>query len=148
MAKHGISISEAESKSYIQKYYSKYPSIRRVMGKMKGELERTGYLKDEYGRRFRVAMDKSYKALNAIIQGCAADIMKSAMVRVWKFLKGTRSRIIMTIHDEVVVEIHDSEKHLVRPIRKLMEADSSNFFIPITCSVEYTDGYWADKKEI
>lgn len=150
LQKHGIHVSESEARSYVEAYYARYPSIRRVMGSMQSELARNGYIRNEYGRKFRVPQDRAYKSLNAIIQGCAADIMKFAMIRAWKYLKRKecRSRIIMTIHDEIVFEIHDSEKWLVPRLKKILEADSDKFFIPITCSIEKTNRYWSEKKEI
>ena len=75
----------------------------------------------------------------ALAQGCAADIMKFAMSRIWRYLKDhhCKSRIIMTIHDEIVLEIHKSEeKRLVPRIRKLMEQDSDRFWVPMTSDIE------------
>jgi len=150
LTKMGIPTSTQEAYHYIQKYHEARPSVRRLMNKCKADLERHGYIKNEYGRRFRVPMKVSYKAVNALIQGCAADIMKFAMTRVWRFLKKhkCRSRIIMTIHDEIVVEIHRSEQHLVGKIKRLMEKESKSFWAPISCEIEKSKNYWSDKKAV
>lgn len=150
LTKMGIPTTKAMATTYLMRYHKAKPSVRRIMSKMKAELMRRGFVQNEFGRRFRVPLKLSYKALNAIIQGCSADIMKRAMVRIWKFLRKNdcRSRIIMTIHDEIVVEIHrDEEPWLVPIIKRLMEKDSHLFWVPITAEVERTFTYWSDKND-
>lgn len=149
LTKMGIPTDKTQAKVYLERYHAAKPSCRRLMNKCKAELMRKGWIADEFGRRFRVPLRVSYKAINALIQGCSADIMKRAMARIWKYLKRNkcRSRIIMTIHDEIVVEIHKSEeKRLVPKIERMMEKDSPKFWIPITSDTEVTRTYWSDKK--
>jgi DNA polymerase-1 len=148
LTKMGIPTTKAEAARYLERYHKAKPSCRRLMNKCKAELLRRGYVENEFGRRFRVPMKLSYKALNALIQGCSADIMKRAMVRIWKFLKKEkcRSAIIMTIHDEIVIEVHESEEKWLIPIlKRLMEKDAPKFWVPITCDIERTWTYWSEK---
>jgi DNA polymerase I len=150
LTKMGIPTSEAQAVTILGKFHQKRPSMRRLMGQMKGELMRRGYVEDEFGRRFRVPLKLSYKAINARIQGCSADIMKRAMVRIYRLLKrgGYRSQLIKTIHDEIVVEVHHSEEaELVPKLKAIMEKDSHMFWVPITCDIERTTKYWSDKHD-
>jgi DNA polymerase-1 len=150
LTKMGIPTSPSEGKAYLERYHRAKPSVRRIMSKCKAELARRGFVEDEFGRRYRVPMRMSYKALNALIQGCSAGIMKRAMVRIWRYLKAhkCRSQLILTIHDEVVPEIHMSELWLIPVIKELMEKDNPLFWVPITSDLEYTDTYWADKRSL
>lgn len=146
----GIPTSSKEAGVYLERYHRAKPSVRRIMSKCKAELARRGFVEDEFGRRYRVPMKLSYKALNALIQGCSAGIMKRAMVRIWRYLKRNecRSQLILTIHDEIVPEIHLSELWLVPVIKSLMEKDNPLFWVPITSDLEFTDTYWSDKRAI
>jgi len=149
--KTGIPHTRAMAKSFLDAYHSQYPSVRRIMGKLKAEILRRGFVQNEFGRRHRVPVKANYKALNALIQGCAADIMKRAMLRVWHFLHehGCRSRLIMTIHDEIVLEIwHEEEAWLVPKVKELMEMDSPKFFLPVPTDIEKTATYWSEKKDV
>ena len=148
LTKKGIPTTYEQAKRYMERYHAKYPLVRRLMFKCKTGLQRKGYVENEYGRRAHVPLKAAYKSLNALIQGCAADVMKFALIRVWEYIKehGLKSRIIMTIHDELVIEIHKSEvKTLVPKIVELMEQDSPMFYVPLKVDVEKTSGYWSDK---
>lgn len=149
LTRMGIPTTQGEATKYLERYHRAKPTVKKLMWEVKGLLQRRGWIADEYGRRFRVPMKVSYKAINSLIQGCAADVMKFAMVRIWKYLKKhhCRSAILMTIHDEIVLEIHKSEEaKLVPKIKELMEQDSHRFFVPLTCDIEKTSTYWSEKK--
>ena len=148
LTKMGIPTTKAEAMKYLARYHRSKPSVRKIMSKITSELMRKGFVENEYGRRFRVPKKLAYKALNALIQGCAADIMKFAMVRIWRYLKSVKAktRLVLTVHDEIVPEVHRSEeKWIVPKIKELMEADSGKFWVPITCDVERTERYWSEK---
>lgn len=148
LTKMGIPTTEGQARLLLEKFHRARPSMRRLMSKCKAELMRRGYVQNEFGRRFRVPLKLSYKAINALIQGCSADIMKRAMVRIWRFLKKhkLRSRLIMTIHDEIILEVHESEEDFVVPrVKRLMELDAPMFWAPVKVDVERTWTYWSEK---
>jgi len=139
---HGLStrlgIGRKEASEYIERYFAQYPGIRKYMERMKEQAREKGYVETLRGRRCYVPgiNDKNPNmrafseraAINAPLQGSAADIIKRAMIAVDKLLTegGYKSRMLLQVHDELVFEIAAGEKGaLVEKIRHLMEqADS------------------------
>ncbi len=123
-----LSISTKEAKAYIDQYFETYPGIKAFLDQMVQNAKDSGYAETLYGRRRPVPELKSNHfaqrsfgervAMNSPIQGTAADIMKIAMIRVWRRLKeaGLESRLILQVHDELVIETKESEVDQVREI--------------------------------
>lgn len=139
-----LGIDLYEAKRILKNYHSKLTSLRSLSAKLKRDLFEQGYVEDEFGRRYRVPADLAYKAVNALIQGCACNLLKIAMLRCGKILKGTLSYMIQNIHDELVFEIHDSEWHLIPKLQAAME-DFHMFAVPIVVDIEYAKK-WSEKK--
>ncbi|MEE2694814.1 MAG: DNA polymerase I [Pseudomonadota bacterium] len=111
-----LEIPNKEAKEYIDKYYSKYPGIRNYMEKTIEECRSNGFVKTPFGRRIFIPFinDKVFtrrnfaerSAINAPIQGGAADMIKIAMPRVHQFLenKRLRTKILLQVHDELLFE--------------------------------------------
>jgi len=111
-----IGISRAEAKRYIENYFDKYPGVKRYMEEIKETAKAQGYVTTLMGRRrylpelastnHNIRSFGERVALNTPIQGTAADIIKIAMVRVYRRLKkdGLKSRLILQVHDELIVE--------------------------------------------
>ncbi len=116
-----LSITRKEAQEYIEKYFETYPSIKNFLDGCVKEAKEKGYVTTMFGRRRPVPEMKSSNfmqrsfgervAMNAPIQGTAADIIKIAMVRVDQRLKkeGMKSRLLLQVHDELLVEAHHSE---------------------------------------
>ncbi|MCD7807149.1 MAG: DNA polymerase, partial [Lachnospiraceae bacterium] len=123
-----LSISTKEAKAYIDQYFETYPGIKSFLDQMVQDAKNLGYAITLYGRRRPVPELKSNHfaqrsfgervAMNSPIQGTAADIMKIAMIKVWRRLKeaGLESRLILQVHDELVIETKESEVEQVREI--------------------------------
>ncbi len=123
-----LSISRKEASEYINEYFNTYPDIKGFLDRTVEEAKKNGYVTTMFGRRRPVPelsssnfMQRSFGervAKNSPIQGTAADIIKLAMVNVWKRLKkeGLRSKLILQIHDELLVETAEDEKELVKQI--------------------------------
>ena len=101
-----------------------------------------------YGRCSYI-LDKrlAYKALNSLIQGTAADCTKTAMVNLHEFLKGFRSHMILTVHDEVIFEIHKEERHLIPTITKIMAEAYPHKHLPLKVDVEFSNKSWGEKED-
>ena len=120
-----LGISQAKAKDYISSYFDKYESIKTFMDEVISDAENTGYAKTMFNRRRYIPEIKSKNAIernrgkravmNAPIQGSAADIIKIAMVNVHKRLKkeGLKSRLILQVHDELILEAYPDELDLV-----------------------------------
>ncbi|MCD7750530.1 MAG: DNA polymerase I [Lachnospiraceae bacterium] len=123
-----LSISPKEAKIYIDQYFGTYPGIKAFLDEMVQSAKDKGYAVTLYGRRRPIPELKSNNfaqrsfgervAMNSPIQGTAADIMKIAMINVWRRLKEARleSRLILQVHDELVIETKESEVEQVREI--------------------------------
>ena len=124
----GLSISRAEAAEYIERYFETYPGVKTFLDKLVSEAKATGYSVSMFGRRRPIPelassnyMQRQFGervAMNAPIQGTAADIMKIAMVNVWRAIHaaGLKSRMILQVHDEVVIETVKDEVEQVKTI--------------------------------
>ncbi len=100
------------------------------------------------GRRYRYPdLNFAYKAPNHLIQGGCADIMKKAMVEVAKFLAPHRSKMLLQVHDELVIEVAYGEEHLIPELKSIVENAYTSKLLPLTCGVEYGLKSWFDKQE-
>ena len=123
-----LSISRKEAAEYIDKYFETYPGIKAFLDRSVEQAKQTGYSVTMFGRRRPIPelsssnfMQRSFGervAMNAPIQGTAADIMKIAMVRVEKRLReeGLKSKMILQVHDELLIETAKDEVEQVRSI--------------------------------
>lgn len=123
-----LSISRKEASEYIEQYFKTYPDVKKFLDKLVEDAKQNGYVTTMFGRKRPVPelsssnfMQRSFGervAMNSPIQGTAADIIKVAMVRVWKRLKeeGLSSRLILQVHDELLIETAEDERQKVQDI--------------------------------
>jgi DNA polymerase-1 len=138
MTKYGLmgrlDISEQEAEDYIQAYFARYPQVKTYLDQLITTAYSCGYATTIFGRKRKIVELGSSNgrlrslgerlAVNTPIQGSAADIMKLAMIQVYRQLKHQQvdSNLILNVHDEVVLELkeEDSEK-VSRLVRESME---------------------------
>lgn len=123
-----LSISTKEAKEYIDRYFETYPGIKTFLDGLVSGAKEQGYVTTMYGRRRPIPelkssnyMQRSFGervAMNSPIQGTAADIIKIAMIRVHDRLReeGLRSRLILQVHDELLIEAYEEEADRVEQI--------------------------------
>ncbi len=123
-----LSISRKEAAAYIEQYFETYPQVKQFIDSLVEEAKKNGYAVTLYGRRRPVPelfssnfMQRSFGervAMNSPIQGTAADIIKIAMIRVYERLKkeGLKSKLILQVHDELLIETALEEEEQVRQI--------------------------------
>ncbi len=123
-----LSITRKEASEYIERYFETYPGIKTFLDGLVTEAKEQGYVGTMFGRRRPVPeisssnfMQRSFGeriAMNSPIQGTAADIIKIAMIRVNESLKqkGMRSRLILQVHDELLIEAAQDELETVKEI--------------------------------
>ena len=142
-----IGTSVAEATQYIKNYKMNYPDIDRYLEEVVADAERDGYTTTAFGRRRYIPELHSQNgnmrafgkrvAMNAPIQGTAADIMKLAMLRVDEALKreGLDAKIVMQVHDELLIEVKDSElDRCCNIVRDEMES-AAKISVPLTVDV-------------
>ena len=116
-----IGVSVAEAKAYMEAYFATFPGVRQYMDAVVERAKETGYVETVFRRRRDLPELKSSNfnlrafgervALNMPIQGTAADIMKLAMIAVWKRLRSElpEARLVLQVHDELIVECPESQ---------------------------------------
>ena len=152
-----LSISKKEAAQYIEQYFATYPKVKEFIDKLVADAKEKGYTETMFGRRRPIPelsssnfMQRSFGervAMNAPIQGTAADIIKIAMIKVWKALKeeGLKSRLILQVHDELLVETAREEEARVREI--LTENMKSAADLAVTLEIDlHTGNNWYEAK--
>ena len=140
----GITVKKArEVKEQKKKLY---PLAHQYKFKTSYVAERNGYIDDIWGHKYYVYAGKSYTALNYRIQGTAAQIIKISMIEVDKFLhtQDFKSKMLLSIHDELLIETHKSEVWIIQIIKRIME-NFTQFEVPILVDVEVGEKNWKDK---
>jgi DNA polymerase-1 len=151
----GIPVSAA--KEIMNRYFEGFPSLREYLDAIVKEIRRQGFSRTEFGRvrpfpdlqtavgAQRLAVER--QAMNAGIQGLAADIFKSALVRLDRQLtdEGLEARLILQVHDEVVVEAPPKEKERVGEIMIDALTNAATLSVPLEVSLNWGE-YWATAK--
>jgi DNA polymerase-1 len=150
-----LGITPGEARTYIDAYFVRYPGIRTYMERTKEEARINGYVTTPYGRRCWVpgiadknAARRSYaerQAINAPLQGGAADIIKRAMVRLPKALRdaGLKSRLLLQVHDELLFEAPENEVPTLTALARQVMEHAATLSVPLV--VETGAGRtWAD----
>ena len=141
----GFSIQQARELK--ARYFNMIPAARDFLLRSQAELLRDQFVQDQFGRRYHVPQEKCYKAANALCQGPAALVMKRGINRVFQQLKGMDAHPVLTIHDELFLEVKKSQVYdAVHALIEGME-DTENFQIPIRVDAAVAEGSWANKKK-
>lgn len=121
-----LRVGRNEAQQYIDRYFERYPGVQRYMNNIRALAHEQSYVETLFGRRLylpdinaknkNLQMGAERTAINAPMQGTAADIIKTAMIRVQAWLDESQidARIIMQVHDELVLEVAESQLELVR----------------------------------
>lgn len=162
-----LGVSLQEGKGMLKQYHRRFPGINWLKYLAESVTERRGYVETAYGRRHRlvrywnkdgtpktVPWDKSkqqtnaYKAINSLIQGTAADMAKSAMIKVAKAFEaeGMQSMILLQIHDEIIVEAPDHELERAMEIMEQQMTDCPEMSVPMAVEMEVAVR-WGEKEE-
>jgi DNA polymerase-1 len=138
-----LDISNREAKELIENYFESYPGVKEYMDSAMAQAADSGYVETMFGRR-RILRDitsanktvrgiAERNAINAPIQGSAADIMKLAMIEIYRRFaaEGITSKMIMQVHDEVVIDTHNNELDRVLKIVKEAMEGIATLSIPL-----------------
>ena len=153
-----IGVSRPEAAAYMDKYLETFSGVRKYMHDVKEQAKRDGYVATLMGRRrwlpelkssnFNLRSFGERVALNMPIQGTAADVMKLAMIRVSDRLKkeGLAARLILQVHDELIVECPEAESERVKALLKEEMEGAGTFAVPLLTDAG-SGRSWADAKE-
>ena len=152
-----LQISPAEAKHFINKYYELYPGVKNYMDNIVKEAYQTGEVKTLFGRirkinelkdpNFRVRAMGERMALNTPIQGTSADIMKMAMIEVYKRIKDNKleSKMILQVHDEIIIDAKENEVDKLKEIIKDAMENIVKLKVPLKVEIS-TGTSWFDAK--
>lgn len=152
-----IGVSVAEAKKYINDYLNHYPKVSEFMEKTVEDGKKNGYVTTVFGRRRYIpelsASNKVLQAfgkraaMNAPIQGAAADIIKIAMVKVYQRIKSENlnARLILQVHDELIIEVSDVDKEKAKEILGEEMINAVQLAVPMVADVNEGKS-WYDSK--
>ncbi|QNH55263.1 DNA polymerase I [Selenomonas timonae] len=152
-----LGISRKEAAGYIERYFERYHGVRTFLDKIIADAHANGYVTTLYGRRrdlpainSRNFMQRSFAermAMNTPIQGTAADLIKIAMIRAYDALRaaGVKSRILLQVHDELVLETVEAEIAQVTEILRAAMSGAAELAVPLAVDV-HVGKNWAEAK--
>jgi DNA polymerase-1 len=148
-----LNIGRKQAAEYIELYFARYPGVQNYMNNIRHSASENGYVETAYGRRLylpeinarngmlRQAAERT--AINAPMQGTAADIIKLAMINVDNWLQNSdlKSRMVMQVHDELVLEVPESELEEIKEgLRGLMES-AAELSVPLVVDLGEGDNW-------
>ena len=152
-----LNISKSEADEFIKKYYELYPGVKKYMDDTIRTTKETGYVKTLFGRvrkideiknsNFMVRQMGERMALNTPIQGTSADIMKLAMINIYNKFKelNIQSKMILQVHDEILVDTKKEELELVSKIVKEEMENVYKLSVPLKAEVDYGINWYEAK---
>ena len=142
-----LDIGRGEAQDYIARYFQRYPGVREFMDRVRAQAHADGHVETVFGRRLHLDYIHSRNAaqragaeraaINAPMQGTAADIIKRAMIAVddWLLDRPTQARMLMQVHDELVLEVHeDHVEEIGNGVRERM-ARAAELAVPLVVDV-------------
>ena len=151
MSAHGLAknlgIERAAAASYIDRYFARYPGVAAYMERTRSAAKTHGYVETVFGRRLYLPDIRAQQvgrrqgaeraAINAPMQGTAADLIKKAMIATSAWLKssGVKSRLILQVHDELVLEVPDGEVASIREQLPKLMAGVAQLSVPLIAEV-------------
>ena len=152
-----LSITKKEAAAYIEQYFETYPGIKSFLDKLVTDAKENGYAITMFGRRRPVPelastnfMQRSFGeriAMNSPIQGTAADIMKIAMIKVWKALREEKlqSGLILQVHDELLIETAKGEEEKVAEVLSKCMKEAADLAVELAIDM-HTGSDWYEAK--
>ena len=152
-----LGIGRKQAKKYIEEYLTQYSGINQFMDNIKEEAKEKGYVKTLFNRRRYIPELKSNNymvrqfgaraAMNTPIQGTAADIMKIAMLKVFKEIekRGLKSKIVLQVHDEMMLEVPIGEQQAIQEIMKKCMESAADLKVPLVAEISEANN-WYDCK--
>lgn len=152
-----LGISKKQAKEYIEQYLEKYSGIKMFMEEVVEQAKKDGFVETLFHRRryipelnsnnFMVRQFGARAAMNTPIQGTAADIMKIAMINVYKCLRDSDldAKIILQVHDELILECNKKDKEQVSKILKQCMESAINLDVPIKADTSEAENWYETK---
>ena len=152
-----INTTPKQAKEFIEKYFTLYPQVKEYMDKSIEYAKVNGYTKTHFNRirhipeiastNYMIRQFGERVALNMPLQGTASDIIKIAMIKVQEALKtqGLKSKLVLQIHDELILDVYPSEEEQCQQILKDNMTSVVDFVLPLEIAISYGKT-WFDAK--
>ena len=152
-----LGIETGEAAEILKAYFAAFPAVKSFMDDVVAQTKEIGYTETIFGRRrpipellssnFRVRQAAERQAMNAPIQGLAADIFKIALVEIDRSLADMKaqSRLVLQVHDEVILEVHPDERDVIKKMTIGNMKDAAELRVPLEVNVA-TGPSWAQAK--
>jgi DNA polymerase-1 len=149
LSAHGLStrlrIPVEEAKSIIERYFARFPGISTYIDDTVAKAKKSGFVESLFGRRRympeiasrnrSIAMAAERAAINMPIQATAADLVKRAMLEVDRRLVGSRARMLLQVHDELLFEVPDDEVSAVEPLVREVMSNAASLRVPLVVDI-------------
>lgn len=148
-----LGIPRSEAQQYVNLYFERYPGVKRYMGEIREQARAQGYVETLFGRRLYLP-DINHKnvklrqyaertAINAPMQGTAADIIKHAMIQIdaWQQQEHPECKMIMQVHDELVFEVQKDYKDTARQMIMQKMAAAAELSVPLVVDIGYGNNW-------
>jgi DNA polymerase-1 len=142
-----FSCSKADALALLGDWHAQWPGIAKMKAMIDRTLDTRGYLKTLWGRHLHPR--KRHSALNALVQGCSADLMREGVRQITRELQDWDSHLVLTVHDSVILDVTEKEKQdVIMALPWLLDNDVIAAEIPLEIDIEVAYGSWADKVAI
>lgn len=143
-----LGVSQSRAREIRDSIFKAAPEIRTFIRRVTDAAEKRGWVANWFGRKCSFPDTRfSYRAPNYIIQGGVADIVKVGMNRVAMLLKDKRSKMVLNVHDEIILECVEDEAYLLPEVKRTLEGVYPHRFLPLTWGVAHSFKSLADKEE-
>jgi len=133
-----------EAKEIRRLYFNKLEGLRKFVSTVQTRVRERGYVYNRFGRRYYITPNKAYVGVNYLIQGTAAEIVKCQMVKLHDFLYDKKTKMLIQIHDELLISVANDEIELIPKIRDMLATDDV-LGIPLVVDVAKCTS-WAQKE--
>ena len=141
-----LGTSAKQALEYKRKYFAGLKGSKEFFDSVVQAVTVRGWIKNRYGRIYKIPSNLGYKGVNYLVQGTSADILNERIIEVYNYIKDTKSNVLLQVHDEIICEIHKDDLTTVpHEIKKLMEINSLN--IPLYVDMEVCTPSWATKTD-
>ncbi len=152
-----LSITRKEAAGYIEQYFATYPDVKKFLDNLVEQAKQDGFVTTLFGRRRPIPelkssnfMQRSFGervAMNSPIQGTAADIIKIAMLKVWQELRkeGLQSKLILQVHDELLIETNQDELKQVESILEKQMKEAADLAVTLEIDLHTGDNWYEAK---
>ena len=127
-------------------YFTRLPKVQGLVEECKKTAQDRGYIRTWTGRRIHFRKNFAYKAPNALIQGGASDVCKTTIVRIDELLQTKRSKLALSVHDEMVVRQHKSEPDVTERVKDIMQTTFPHKHLPLTAAANKGQNLWDMEK--